>query len=111
MIDTCSAVETDSSKNAKRAETAGGFKYRRYFAGSVRIDYIFVDPKNFIVSDAGLAPEEYYYVSDHSSIQMTVDTYGHLIPSSNRQAVNALDENAPKRTPSAPTQNEKAATR
>ena len=47
----------------------------------------------------------------HSSIQMTVDIYGHLIPSSNRQAVNALDENAPKRTPSAPTQNEKAATR
>ncbi|MCK5486149.1 MAG: site-specific integrase [Desulfobacterales bacterium] len=46
----------------------------------------------------------------HSSIQMTVDIYGHLIPSSNRQAVNALDENAPKRTPSAPTKNEKAAT-
>jgi integrase len=45
----------------------------------------------------------------HSSIQMTVDIYGHLIPSSNRQAVNALDENAPKRTPSAPAQNEKAA--
>jgi integrase len=47
----------------------------------------------------------------HSSIQMTVDIYGHLIPSSNRQAVNALDEHAPKRTPSAPAQNEKAATR
>jgi integrase len=47
----------------------------------------------------------------HSSIQMTVDIYGHLIPSSNRQAVNALDENAPKRTLSAPTQNEKAAIR
>jgi integrase len=46
----------------------------------------------------------------HSSIQMTVDIYGHLIPSSNRQAVNALDENEPKRTPSAPAQNEKAAT-
>jgi integrase len=46
----------------------------------------------------------------HSSIQMTVDIYGHLIPSSNRQAVNALDENALKRTPSAPTKNEKAAT-
>jgi len=42
---------------------------------------------------------------------MTVDTYGHLIPSSNRQAVNALDEKPPKRTPSAPAQNEKAATR
>jgi integrase len=47
----------------------------------------------------------------HSSIQMTVDIYGHLIPSSNRQAVNALDENAPNCTPSAPAKNEKAATR
>lgn len=46
----------------------------------------------------------------HSSIQMTVDIFGHLIPSSNRQAVNALDDNAPKRTPSTPAQNEKAAT-
>ena len=45
-----------------------------------------------------------------SSIQMTVDIYGHLIPSSNRQAVNALDENTPKRTPSALSQNKKAAT-
>jgi hypothetical protein len=41
---------------------------------------------------------------------MTVDIYGHLIPSSNRQAVNALDENAPKRTPSAPSKNEEAVT-
>jgi integrase len=46
----------------------------------------------------------------HSSIQMTVDIYGHLIPSSNRQAVNALDENAPKRTPSAPAKTKKAVT-
>ena len=28
----------------------------------------------------------------HSSIQMTVDIYGHLIPSSNRAAVDRLDE-------------------
>jgi len=27
----------------------------------------------------------------HSSIQITVDIYGHLIPSSNRKAVNRLD--------------------
>ena len=27
----------------------------------------------------------------HSSIQMTVDIYGHLIPSSNREAMNRLD--------------------
>jgi integrase len=38
------------------------------------------------------------YVKDqlgHSSIQMTVDIYGHLIPSGNRDAVNSLDEPAP----------------
>lgn len=28
----------------------------------------------------------------HSSIQMTVDIYGHLIPNSNRDAINSLDE-------------------
>lgn len=31
----------------------------------------------------------------HSSIQMTVDIYGHLIPSSNRDAVNKLDTHLP----------------
>jgi integrase len=31
----------------------------------------------------------------HSSIKMTVDIYGSLIPSSNRQAVNKLDEIGP----------------
>ncbi len=31
----------------------------------------------------------------HTSIQMTVDIYGHLIPGSNRQAVNRLDEKLP----------------
>ncbi len=28
----------------------------------------------------------------HASIQITVDTYGHLIPGANRQAVNRLDD-------------------
>ena len=28
----------------------------------------------------------------HHSIQITVDTYGHLIPGANRQAVNRLDD-------------------
>ncbi|MBI9077600.1 MAG: tyrosine-type recombinase/integrase [Desulfatibacillum sp.] len=28
----------------------------------------------------------------HSSIQMTVDVYGHLIPGSNRESVNRLDD-------------------
>jgi len=30
----------------------------------------------------------------HSSIQITVDIYGHLVPGSNRQAVNCLDDTA-----------------
>ena len=28
----------------------------------------------------------------HHSIQITVDTYGHLVPGGNRQAVNRLDD-------------------
>ena len=35
------------------------------------------------------------YVRDqmgHSSIKVTVDTYGHLVPGGNRQAVDKLDE-------------------
>jgi integrase len=35
------------------------------------------------------------YVKDqlgHSSIKITVDTYGHLVPGGNRQAVDKLDE-------------------
>ncbi len=28
----------------------------------------------------------------HSSIEVTVDTYGHLIPGANRKAVNKLDD-------------------
>lgn len=31
----------------------------------------------------------------HSSIQMTVDTYGHLVPGSNRRAVNRLADPIP----------------
>ena len=46
----------------------------------------------------------------HSSIKITVDVYGHLIPSSNRGAVNQLDSTAPIRTLSAPNQNTKAVT-
>ncbi|GLI36183.1 tyrosine-type recombinase/integrase [Desulforhabdus amnigena] len=44
----------------------------------------------------------------HSSIQMTVDIYGHLIPSSNRDAVNRLDETQPSATQPQPAKIEKA---
>lgn len=43
----------------------------------------------------------------HSSIQMTVDIYGHLIPSSNRDAVNRLDGTQPSATYPQPAQIEK----
>jgi integrase len=42
----------------------------------------------------------------HSSIQMTVDIYGHLIPSSNRAAVNRLDTQ-PDATPAQPVEMKK----
>jgi integrase len=43
----------------------------------------------------------------HSSIQMTVDIYGHLIPSSNRGAVNQLDSPQPSATYPQPAKIEK----
>ena len=43
----------------------------------------------------------------HSSIQMTVDIYGHLIPSSNREMVNRLDTQ-PSATQTQPAKIEKA---
>lgn len=51
--------------------------------------------------------ESLAYVRDqlgHASIQLTVDTYGHLIPGANRQAVDRLDDGA------APTVRNPAAT-
>jgi len=45
----------------------------------------------------------------HSSIQITVDVYGHLLPTENRNILNSLDTT--NRNLSATTENEKAATR
>jgi integrase len=42
----------------------------------------------------------------HQSIQITVDIYGHLIPSSNRGAVNRLDSPQPAATQTQPAQTE-----
>src|SRR5688572_32446748 len=42
--------------------------------------------------------ESVVYVKEqlgHGSIQITVDTYGHLIPGANRAAVDRLDDEAP----------------
>lgn len=43
----------------------------------------------------------------HSSIQITVDIYGHLIPSSNRRAVNRLDNPQQSATYAQPPKTEK----
>jgi integrase len=55
--------------------------------------------------------ESLAYVRDqlgHASIQLTVDTYGHLVPGANRQAVNRLDDTT-IRNPAA-TRNDEGAT-
>ena len=47
--------------------------------------------------------ESLAYIRDqlgHASIQLTVDTYGHLVPGANREAVDRLDD-APVRNPDA----------
>ena len=41
-----------------------------------------------------------------NNFQMTVDIYGHLIPNSNREAVNRLDFSPTIRNPNATAQNE-----
>ena len=49
------------------------------------------NPPNFHLPNPH--PKIILYVKDqpgHSSIRMTVDTYGHLVPGANRQAVNKL---------------------
>lgn len=54
--------------------------------------------------------ESQVYVKEqlgHSSIDITVDIYGHLIPSANREAVNRLDTLQPSATYTQPAKNEK----
>jgi endonuclease/exonuclease/phosphatase family metal-dependent hydrolase len=57
LIDTCEAVDTKGSREAKQR---GTFRF-----GSKRIDYIFVDLDYFTVLDVGLTPEEHRKASDH----------------------------------------------
>ena len=54
--------------------------------------------------------ESPFYVKEqlgHSSIQVTIDIYGHLIPGSNRGAVNQLDSPHPSATYPQPTKIER----
>jgi hypothetical protein len=59
-----------------------------------------------LLSTDGVTPVYVKEPLGHSSIQMTVDVYGHLIPSSNREAVNRLDFPQPSATQAQPAQNE-----
>ena len=45
-----------------------------------------------LLLSAGYSPVYVKEQLGHHSIQITVDTYGHLIPGSNREAVNSLDD-------------------
>ena len=58
MIDTCEAVDTEGSRDARKAGTVSTFP-------NYRIDYVFVDPRSFEVRDAGLIPERHRRASDH----------------------------------------------
>ena len=73
--------------------------YKRILRGAKLRDFRFHDIRHTFASLLLSNGESPVYVKEqmgHSSIKMTVDIYGHLIPSSNRQAVNQLDEIAPK---------------
>lgn len=55
--DTCRAV---ASPRAREADVVGTLLHKR-----VRVDYVFVDPRHFIVEEAGLAKAAHRRVSDH----------------------------------------------
>jgi integrase len=87
--------------------------YKRLLRGAGLKDFRFHDIRHTFASLLLSNGESPVYVKEqmgHSSIKMTVDIYGHLIPSSNRQAVNQLDEIAPKPHPMRTLEKTKAAT-
>jgi integrase len=55
----------------------------------------------------GVSPVYVKEQMGHKSIQMTVDIYGHLIPSSNRAAVNRMDDNIKPQLPATQAQPKK----
>ena len=87
--------------------------FKRILAKAGLRDIRFHDVRHTFASQLLSNGQSPVYVKEqlgHSSIQFTVDIYGHLIPNSNRGAVNQLDDIAPKCTLSAPAQKERAAT-
>lgn len=88
--------------------------YKRILRGAGLQDFRFHDIRHTFASLLLSNGESPVYVMEqmgHSSIKMTVDIYGHLIPSSNRQAVNQLDENEPIPHPNRTLEKTKAVTR
>lgn len=76
--------------------------YKRILRGAKLRDFRFHDIRHTLASLLLSNGESPVFVKEqlgHSSIKITVDIYGHLIPSSNRKAVNQLDEIAPKPHP------------
>ena len=60
------------------------------------LDFRFHDLRHTFASLLLQQGESLHYVKEqmgHASIQTTVDVYGHIVPWSNRNAVNKLDDN------------------
>ena len=76
--------------------------YKRICREAELRDFRFYDIRDTfasLLSSNGESPVYVIKQLGHSSIKMTVEIYGHLIPGSNRQAANQLDEIAPKPHP------------
>src|SRR5262249_26073626 len=95
------------SKPAQRKPSRGGTQldpsnlrkvfYRLLTAANLR-RVRFHDLRHTFASLLIQQGESLAYIRDqlgHSGIQITVDTYGHLVPGGNRQAVDKLDERVP----------------
>jgi integrase len=84
--------------------------YKRVLAKAGIRDMRFHDIRHTYASLLLSQGESPVYVKEqlgHQSIQITVDVYGHLIPSSNRGAVNRLDTPQPAATQTQPALTEK----
>ena len=63
-------------------------------AGKPIAEWVFLTPEGTVVDGDNLRNRVFYRLLEkagHSSIQVTVDIYGHLIPGANRAAVDKLD--------------------
>ena len=80
------------------------------FQGKYTYIYLEMRCENGVLSGSlllqqGESPAYVKEQMDHSSIQVTVDEYGHLIPGVNKQAVDQLDGIASRECLTEPTRN------